>query len=216
VSDKWCDHNITPIFKKGSKTDAINYRTVSQTLLPCKILKTIIRRHIVEQVEQSRLFSRHQHGFMKNRSCLTNLLETSRGLDKDIGGRIWNGCPIPGLSKGIRYCRLIKKPKWYGIDESLSKWIMNFVSRRQMRVTEEESPSWSSIDSGIPQGSVLGQLIFVLYVNEISCLVKSYIKVFADDIKLWRKIKTEEDKKILQADIDKLEARRLNHFSFWL
>jgi len=68
----------------------------------------------------------------------------------------------------------------------------------------EESSSWSSIDSGVPQGSVLGPLLFVLYVNEMSCLLKSKIKMFADDTKLWRNIKTEEDKKMLQADMDKL------------
>jgi len=60
------------------------------------------------------------------------------------------------------------------------------------------------LDSGVPQGSVLGSLLFVLYVNEISCLVKSKITIFADDTKLWRKIMTEEDKKMLQEDMDKL------------
>jgi len=64
--------------------------------------------------------------------------------------------------------------------------------------------SWSSIDCSVPQGSVLGPLLFVLSVNEISCLVKSKIKMFADDMKLWRKIKTEVDKNILQADMDRL------------
>ena len=204
----WKTANITPIFKKGSKTDAGNYRPVSLTSVPCKILETIIRRHIVEHVERSGLFSRHQHGFMKNRSCLTNLLETvedwTRALEEGFGMDVLY-LDYQKAFDTVPHCRLIKKLKWYGIDESLSKWIMNFVSQRQMRVrVGEESSSWSSIDSGVPQGSVLGPLLFVLYVNEISCLVKSKIKMFADDTKLWRKIKSEEDKIILQADMDKL------------
>jgi len=80
----WKKANITPIFKKGSKTDAGNYRPVSLTSVPCKIIETIIRRHIVKHVERSRLFSRHQHGFMKNMSCLTNLLETDEDWTRTL------------------------------------------------------------------------------------------------------------------------------------
>jgi len=125
---------------------------------------------------------------MKNRSCLTNLFETiedwTRTLEKGFGMDVLY-LDYQKDFNTVPHCRLIKKLKWYGIDETLSKWIMNFVSQRQMRVrVGEESSSWSSTDSVVPQGSVLGPLLFVLYENEISCLVKSKIKMFADDTKL--------------------------------
>jgi len=80
----WKKVNIIPIFKKGSKADDRNYRPLSLTSVPCKILETILRKHIVEHVERSGLFSKHQHGFMKNRSCLTNLLETIEDWTKTL------------------------------------------------------------------------------------------------------------------------------------
>ena len=76
VPDDWKLANITPIFKKGKKNDPANYRPVSLTSVVCKVLERIIKKHLVDHLEKSKLLSSCQHGFMVGRSCLTNLLET--------------------------------------------------------------------------------------------------------------------------------------------
>jgi len=100
---------------------------------------------------------------------------------------------------------LMVKLKWYGVDKSLLRWISEFVGRREMRVVVGGVGShWGPVSSGIPQGSILGPLLFVLYVNELPSLMKSRVKLFADDTKLWRSIKNNQDAQLLQDDVSTL------------
>ena len=105
----------------------------------------------------------------------------------------------------VPHRRLMVKLKWYGVGESLLNWISEFVSLREMRVVVGGAGSqWEPVLSGIPQGSILGPLFFVLYVNELPKLVTSRVKLFADDTKLWRVIKNNDDVQQLQDDVSKL------------
>src|SRR6218665_1193904 len=155
------------------------------------------------------LLSANQHGFTRNRSCLTNLLETLEEWTEALD----EGCGVDAIFLDyqkafdtVPHQRLLSKLKGYGISVMLLEWIRNFLMYRKMRVViNGEETNWAAVLSGVPQGSVLGPLLFLIYVNELPDIIESSVRMFADDTKLWRKIQNEEDEQILQQDLDRLE-----------
>ena len=103
----------------------------------------------------------------------------------------------------VPHARLLLKLQAYGINGQLLKWFESFLTgRRQCVKINSASSSWTQVSSGVPQGSVLGPLLFVLYINELPSLVSSQLLMFADDIKLYRCIRSPKDCLILQNDIN--------------
>ena len=207
VPQDWKDAHISAIFKKGERKQPSNYRPVSLTSIVCKILETIIREHIVEFMKENNLFSKSQYGFISGRSTTLQLLNT---LDKWTELRE-NGGKIDAIYFDYMKCfdtvphqRLLKKLPGYGMREEIVDWIGNFLqNRRQRVVVNGEKSEWGPVISGIPQGSILGPLLFVLYINDLPDLVKSStIMLFADDSKIFKKMAKEEDPKLLQKDVD--------------
>ena len=209
LPEDWKCANFISIFKKGLKTEAGNYRPVSLTSVPCKVMESVLRDKMLKHLDTNDLLSHNQHGFTKNRSCLTNLLETleewTQALDEGHGvDAIF--LDYQKAFDTVHHQRLISKLKGYGIGGILLKWIQDFLTNRKMRVVlNGHETDWAAVLSGVPQGSVLGPLLFLIYVNEIPEIIKSCVKMFADDTKLWRKIQSEEDEQILQQDLDRLE-----------
>ena len=117
--------------------------------------------------------------------------------------------PILDLSKAfdsVPHERLLLKLNRHGIDGPLLLWFRNFLKNRQQRVTIRGTFSnWSPVTSGVPQGTILGPTLFLLYVNDIPNVVSSSIKLFADDTKIYREINNAEDTLALQSDLDCLE-----------
>ena len=145
---------------------------------------------------------------MKHRSCLTNLLECFES---------WTQALDEGFEVGVIYLdyrkafdsvpvfRLMEKLKTYGLKGKVVQWIKSFLTPRTMKVLMQGSFSeLIEVLSGVPQGSVLGPLLFLLFVNDLPDWIVSSMIMFADDTKLWRTIKTAEDGKILQRDLDAL------------
>ena len=113
----------------------------------------------------------------------------------------------------VPHCRLLHKLKSYGISGNLLSWLNSFVTGRLQRVTLNNVYSkWSNVVSGVPQGLVLGPILFLIYINDIPTVVDSHLLLFADDIKLYRKIQSENDIVQLQEDINNL----LNWSNTWL
>ena len=205
----WKRANISPIYKKGCRSEPLNYRPISLTSVACKILERIIKKQLVLHLESGNLMSKAQHGFRSGKSCTTQLLEYLY----DVENALDNGDSVDAVyldfSKAfdsVSHCHLLKKLQAAGIEEPLLSWMRSFLTGRQQRVTiRGVTSSWRNVWSGVPQGSVLGPTLFLVYVNGLLDDVQSEGKLFADDAKIYRRIRDSEDQKQLQADLDKLQ-----------
>ena len=189
LPDDWKSAEVTAIFKKGAKSDPGNYRPVSLTCIVCKVLESIIRDAVVAHFTDNHLYSDCQHGFRKQRSCVTQLLEVMEDitllLDKNQEIDILY-LDFKKAFDTVPHERLLRKLSAYGISGVLGKWIRNFLSYRtqHVRIGSEKS-SKSNVLSGIPQGSILGPVLFTIFINDLPESVLSTCKVFADDTKLY-------------------------------
>ena len=207
----WRIAHITPIHKKGSKTEAGNYRPVSLTSILCKIMEGVIRDKVVNHMKENKLFSKDQHGFMNGRSTVTQLLETleywSMHLDSGLGvDAIYMYLDFQKAFDSVPHQRLLKKVRSYGVCDHVYKWIESFLKERRQRVTVNGAESnWAIVESGIPQGSVLGPILFIIFINDMPGETVCPLKLFADDAKLFHCVTSENDCKALQDDLDKLQ-----------
>ena len=208
VPDEWKSANVTPLFKKGSKADPQNYRPVSLTCITCKIMESIVKDKIVEHLDKFKLIKDSQHGFTKGKSCLTNLLDFMEDVTKWVD----EGHPVDVIyldfAKAfdkVPHKRLIKKLEAHGISGKISKWISTWLSNRKQRVQLNGFMSdWIDAISGVPQGSVLGPILFLIFINDIDNDLNCKISKFADDTKIARKICTDADAKLLNQDLQLL------------
>ena len=207
---EWKHANISAIFKKGNRTSPQNYRPVSLTSIVCKILESIIRDSVITHMTDNNLFSPKQFGFLAGRSTVLQLLKVLDIWTKilDQGGIIdVIYCDFMKAFDKVPHKRLLYKLEKYGITENTLGWIESFLNNRTQEVTINDAKSGSApVTSGIPQGSVLGPILFVIYINDLPEVVDkdSYVFLFADDTKVCREIKSNADKVVLQMDIKNL------------
>ena len=189
VPKDWKTAEVTAIFKKGSKPDPGNYRPVSLTSISCKVLESLVTDQIRTFMETNSLFSKCQHGFRNHRSCVTQLLEVLNDLSKMIEDGDCIDIIYLDFSKAfdtVPHQRLLTKLNAYGIDGNLLKWIESFLSERRQRVRVNQSYSnYSPVSSGIPQGSILGPLLFIIFINDLPDDITCICKIFADDTKIY-------------------------------
>ena len=185
-----------------------NYRPVSLTSVPCTIMESIIKSELLTFAEGNNLINGCQHGFVRGKSCLTNLLESfeqwTRALDEGYGIDVVY-LDYRKAFDTVPHKRLLLKLRNYGFTEKYIKWIENFLTGRKMRVGINNSYSrWTDILSGVPQGSVLGPLLFILYVNDLPSWITNSMRMFADDTKVWSRVSNERDTAGLQDDLNSL------------
>ena len=210
LPEDWRSSNITPIYKKDSRRKVDNYRGVHLTSQLCKTMESLIKEDIVEHLLKFKLVRDTQHGFQSGKSCFTNLLMFLEEITKLLD----EGIPVDVLYMdfmkafdSVPHERLLKKIKAHGIGGKLYKWIEEWLCKRKQRVVlKGERSEWEEVKSGVPQGSVLGPLLFIIFINDIETDVISLLSKFADDCKIASKVVTEEDKKDVQEDINTLST----------
>ena len=209
IPDEWKEATATPIFKKGDRGKASNYRPVSLTSITCKIMEHILHSTIISHLEDLNILSDYQHGFRKKRSCESQLVITIQELSDSLNTGDQVDCVLLDFSKAfdkVPHQRLLHKCHHYGIRGNTLQWIASFLQQRTQEVVCEGVRSGRSlVTSGVPQGTVLGPLLFRVYINDLPEVVSSTARLFADDCLLYRKIKSSEDSKILQSDLDSLQ-----------
>eukprot|EP00111_Clytia_hemisphaerica_P011109 TCONS_00032522-protein len=209
IPKEWKMAYVSPIYKnKGAQNLAINYRPVSLTSVVCKLMESFLRRHIMNHQQDQKLLSNKQYGFISHRSTVTQLLNY---LDK-CSESIANGKVVDTIyfdfAKAfgtVPYRRLLKKLKGYGISGNCLRIESFLTDRKQLVKVDQAQSSTNSVVSGIPQRSVLGPLLFVIYINDLPNNVISSIFLFADDTKIVKEINSFEDSLTMQQDINELE-----------
>jgi hypothetical protein len=173
-----------------------------------KLFEKIIRDKIVAFLEVNKLISENQHGFRSNRSCLTNLLDFFNDVYANWDVRVPYDIIYLDFQKAfdtVPHNRLISKLQSHGIGEHLCTWIRDWLSNRLQRVVlNGEASDWLQVTSGVPQGSVLGPTLFVMYINDLENDLLSKVSKFADDTKLGGKALCADDCRKIQEDLNKL------------
>ena len=204
----WRDAYVSPIHKKGSRTKSGNYRPVSLTSQIVKLLERVFQDRLLKNISQNKTISCHQHGFQSKCSCISQLLECLNDWTDNLDNSLSTDVVYLDFAKAfdtIPHKRLIHKLRAYGIRGKVLRWITNFLShRRQKVVLHNGNSSWENVISCVPQGSILGPILFLLYVNDIPSVVSSTAKMFADDTKLYCPIRTIDDCQQLQSDLNNL------------
>ena len=171
-----------------------------------KVFERVLRSKLVHYIEANNLINQNQHGFRSNRSCLTQLLHHIDDVINDLNDDCNADVLYLDFSKAfdkVDHQLLLKKLKMYGFRGKVLDWISNFLCERKQHVVIDgiKSPAIDVI-SGVPQGTVLGPLLFILYINDIFSVVQhSKVNVFADDSKLHKKISSPSDHLLLQEDL---------------
>ena len=210
--EDWKKANVVPIYKKGAKDDFRNYRPVSLCSTVGKIMERIVAKRLQLHLRMHGLVAEGQHGFCQGRSCATQLVtmyhDWSSILDQQPSPRI--DAVFLDWSKAfdkVSHSLLLSKLHGYGICGQMLKWFASYLYGRIQRVQYSGKFSdWITVKSGVPQGSILGPLLFNIHVLDLPSFVSSAIPQYADDTVLYRPIYSVQDEVNLQTDLDAIRT----------
>ncbi len=204
IPDEWKVHRITPIPKKGNPLEITNYRPISLLCTLSKVLESIVFQKIIEFIRPQ--LSEYQFGFMKNKSCLTQLLSAFSIIHEAFDNKKQVDMIFLDFRKAfdsVPHSELLYKLWRLGVTGPMWGWFQSYLYDRShfVRLDDVQSDTLSVI-SGVPQGSVLGPLLFIVYVNDIpDTISNSHCFLFADDAKLLKVLSSTSDHEELQEDL---------------
>ena len=186
VPTEWKLARVTPIFKKGKRQDVNDYRPMSIIPAVAKVFERIIYDQFFKYLNDNDLLVNCQSGFRSLHSTLTFLLEASNSWSVNIDNGLINGVIFIDLKKAfdtIDHKILLRKLASYGIDHRALKWFDSYLSDRQQKcVVNGELSGARAVTYGVPQGSLIGLLLFLIYINDLpNCLSKALPRMYADD-----------------------------------
>ena len=208
VPSLWKKANVTPVYKADAKDVVENYRSISLLSIPSKCQEKIVHNAIYSHVAP--YLTDWQHGFIRGRSCATQLVLTHHHWTKALDDGLQVDVVFLDFAKAfdrVSHDILLQKLCNFGISGSLLNWCKDYLTNREQRVVIEGlSSSWTVIPSGVPQGSLLGPLFFVIFISDLPNVVTAgnTIALYADDCKTSRVINCQSDYQVFQSDLDNL------------
>ena len=220
LPDAWKSSVVTPIYKKGHRYDPLNYRPISVTSVPGKCMERIICNYLTSYLEDNTLLSPEQFGFRAGRSTQDQLLLTYDFVSERMDAEDTVDVILFDFSKAfdvVIHDFLIDKLRCLGIQGAILQWITEFLCGRTMRVRVKGHTSQPrDVLSGVPQGSILGPILFLIFINCIASQLKCKFKIFADDLKIYAPIDCHSQASStpatheVQQDIDVLHSTALS------
>ena len=209
---KWKDANLIPVHKSGPKNNVTNYRGIALLSVVSKVLEKCVFSKIYDHVHH--VLNPPQHGFRTNRSCVTQLLQHVHLLAStlDTGGQIDSiYFDMAKAFDRIPHQKLIYKLRFYGFCDPLLSWIEDYLTNRRHRVIiDGMSSQWKHVTSRVPQGSLIGPILFLVYINDINLELSpdTILPLYADDAKCCRVISSQ-----MVCEISKDDLRSITNWS---
>ena len=205
----WKKANVVPIHKKGDKQTLKNYRPISLLPICGKIFERLLYNRLYSFLDSNSLLSSKQSGFRPGDSCINQLLSITHGIYQSYDDGLETRGVFLDISKAfdrVWHEGLIYKLKRNGIDSNFLNILVSFLSFRKQRVVLNGSfSSWSEINAGVPQGSILGPLLFLIYINDLPEGLISNAKLFADDTCIFSKVYDPvTSARVLNDDLEKI------------
>ena len=214
---EWKESVVIPIYKgKGDRTSTCNYRPISLVNCFSKMFEYIVSNHIRSYLHNCALFLPNQFGFVEGKGITEQYLECLDLWCLSVNSHSGLHCVYFDIAKAfdtVSHSKLLYKLRCIGFSNEIIDWIETYLQDRTFRVRVNNCYSTPAyVSSGVPQGSTLGPLLFIIYINDLAqCVKSSSMLLFADDCKLIHQIRTHEDSVSLQLDIDAV----VNWYSEW-
>ena len=171
-------------------------------------MEHILCHSIIKHLEANQVLSNFQYGFRPAHSCEAQLITLIEEIHHALNCRHQVDLIMLDFSEAfntVPHSRLLHKLNYYGINGKLHNWLTTWLTKRtQQVVIDGKTSTHRKVKSGVPQGTVLGPVMFLLYINYIGQNITSNIQQFADDCVLYRIIKSPQDKQALQDDLNKM------------
>lgn len=208
--DGWRSANVCPVYKgRGSRSDPAMYRPISLTPICCKVFEHVVASNMMSFLNENNILRQEQFGFRKGRSCELQLIlfveEVLR--EYDIGTEV--DAVFLDMARAfdkVPHKRLLEKLRFYGVRGKVLDWIGSYLrNRSQVVIIDGNKSSPKPVTSGVPQGSVLGPFLFLLYINDLPEVLHSMkIRLFADDCVVYKSVKENLDILSVQCDLNRI------------